>query len=516
MKPEQPTALISVSNREGLPALAAALADTGFRLLATGGTARFLQEAGFRVQAVSAYTGFPELLDGRVKSLHPKIYAGLLALRDNPSHLDQLSASGIAPIDLVAVNLYPFPGSAGEGGGPPLESIDIGGVALLRAGAKNFPAVTVLSDPGQYPEVIEELVASGGAVSLETRRRLAAAAFALTARYDRAIANSLAGAREEDLAPALDGIFPARRPLRYGENHHQKAWFHFASSPPRGGTLAAARQLQGKDLSYNNILDLESALALILELEETAAVIVKHNNPCGAADGRDLRESYLRARATDPDSAFGSIVAFNRQVDGETASQVASTFVEAVIAPAFTPEGREAFARKKNLRLMETGPLSPRPPHFTLRSVFGGMLVQEADLLLWDRENLKPAAGPEPSPEELADLAFAWAVCKHTRSNAIVIGKDRATVGIGAGQMSRIDAARLAFAKAERAGLETEGTVLASDAFFPFRDVVDLAAEKGVKAIVQPGGSIRDRESIAAAEEHGIKMLFTGIRHFRH
>jgi phosphoribosylaminoimidazolecarboxamide formyltransferase / IMP cyclohydrolase len=516
MNSPQPTALISVSNRDGLKDLAAALVEAGFRLLSTGGTARALEESGFPVESLSAYTGFPEMLDGRVKSLHPKIFAGLLARRDDPRHLSELSAAGIAPIDLVAVNLYPFPGSEEEAGEEvPLESIDIGGAALLRAGAKNFASVTVLSDPARYPEVIAELRSPGG-VSLPTRRKLAAEAFRLTARYDRAVAAAFGGGGGGSLPAALVEAFPDRRPLRYGENHHQRAEFYFSAPAAGGSSLAAARQLQGKQLSYNNLLDLESALALVLELGGPAAVIVKHNNPCGAAEEKTLLASYLRARATDPDSAFGSIVAFNREVDGATAAEVASAFVEAVIAPAFTPEAQAAFSRKKNLRLLETGTLSPRPPHLSFRSVYGGVLVQEADLILWDPDRLQPAAGPAASPELLEELAFAWAVCKHTRSNAIVLGKGRATVGIGAGQMSRIDAARLAFEKADRAGLETEKTVLASDAFFPFRDVVDLAAEQGVRAIVQPGGSIRDGESIAAAEEHGITLLFTSIRHFRH
>jgi phosphoribosylaminoimidazolecarboxamide formyltransferase / IMP cyclohydrolase len=511
MNPKQPTALISVSDRAGLEDLAAALNEAGYRILATGGTARFLEKSGFKVDPLSGYTGFPEMLDGRVKSLHPKIHAGLLALRDNPTHLAELAGAGIDPIDLIAVNLYPFPGP-----GPSPDSIDIGGAALLRAGAKNYAAVIVLSEPGQYPGVIAELRASGGKVSPETRRRLAAEAFELTARYDRAIADYLGGGHGADLPAALAGVYPARRSLRYGENHHQRAWFHFSAAGPGESSLAAARQLQGKDLSYNNLLDLESALALILELKEPAAVIVKHNNPCGVTEGENLLESYRRARATDPDSAFGSIIAFNREVEEESAAEVASAFVEAVIAPAFAPAARRVFSRKKNLRLLETGPLSPRPPHRTFRSVYGGLLVQEADHPLWDPEKLKLVAGEKPSPEGLAELAFAWTVCKHTRSNAIVLGKGKATVGIGAGQMSRIDAARLAFDKAARAGLETRDTVLASDAFFPFRDVIDLAAVKGVKAIVQPGGSIRDGESITAAEEHGITLLMTGIRHFRH
>lgn len=512
----QPTALISVSNREGLKELAAALIESGFQILSTGGTGRALQAAGFEVEDLAGYTGFPEMLGGRVKSLHPKVFAGLLALRDDLGHRKELAAAGIEPISLVAVNLYPFSEAMTGGGGEvPLEAIDIGGVALLRAAAKNYSSVIVISDPAQYPELIAELKSSSG-VSQQTRRRLAAEAFELTAGYDRAIAAALAGGGREELPDALAQAFPEKRSLRYGENHHQKADFYFSPSQSTESSLAAARQLQGKELSYNNFLDLESALALVLELTVPASVIVKHTNPCGAAEGDSLCSSYLRARATDPDSAFGSVIAFNREVDEETAAEVTATFVEAVIAPAFSPEAREIFSSKKNLRLLQTGPLSPRTPYLTFRSIYQGVLVQEADLLLWDPDQLKLVAGPEMSPDRLAELAFAWAVCKHTRSNAIVLGQGRATVGIGAGQMSRIDAARIAFEKAHQAGLETEGTVLASDAFFPFRDVVDLAAQEGVSAIVQPGGSIRDSESITAAKEHGITMLFTGIRHFRH
>ncbi len=517
MDTPQPTALISVSNREGLEPLAAALSRSGFKILSTGGTARALVDAGFEVADLAGYTGCPEMLGGRVKSLHPKIFAGLLALRDDPGHRAELAAAGIQPISLVAVNLYPFPEPpAGRGGGEvSLGAIDIGGAALLRAGAKNYSSVIVLSDPAQYPEVIAELQSPGG-VTLETRRRLAAEAFRLTAGYDRTIAAALAGGGREELPAALARAYTAKRPLRYGENHHQRADFYFSGPGTGGSSLAAARQLQGKELSYNNILDLESALALVLELTDPACVIVKHNNPCGVAEEDSLTSSYLRALATDPDSAFGSVIAFNREVGKETAAAVAARFVEAVIAPAFTPEAKAEFSRKKNLRLLETGPFSPRPPHLAFRSVYRGLLVQEADLLSWDPDRLELVAGPEPTAERLAELAFAWTVCKHTRSNAIVLGRGRSTVGIGAGQMSRIDAARLALAKAGRAGLEKAGTVLASDAFFPFRDVVDLAAGEGVEAIVQPGGSIRDRESIAAAGEHGITMLFTGIRHFRH
>ena len=518
-------ALISVSDKSGLVELGAALVELGFEIISTGGTARVLEEGGVRVTSLADHTGFPEMLDGRVKSLHPKIHAGLLARRDNPEDMAALAASGIAPIDFLAVNLYPFGEKLADGGLDDEalgEFIDIGGVALLRAGAKNYRSVIVLSDPADYPPVLEEMRSASGKLPEKTRRRLAAKAFSATARYDGAIAGFLAGKGTETFPPVLHLEYELRQALRYGENRHQQAAFYVEGSGFRvqgsggGNSLGGARQLQGKELSYNNILDLESALSLILEQPSPAAVIMKHNNPCGAAAAGTLLESYTRARATDPLSAFGSIVAFNREVDDALAAEVTATFVEAVIAPGFTPRARGVFSRKKNLRLLETGPFAPRPTHYSYRSVYGGMLVQEADLLHWDAASLKVVAGPTPSPAEWDALAFAWTVCKHTRSNAIVLGSGTATVGIGAGQMSRIDAARLAIVKAGQAGLRTEGTVMASDAFFPFRDVVDLAAENGVRAIVQPGGSIRDEESIAAAREHGITMVFTGIRHFRH
>lgn len=513
------TALISVSDKTGLPELGAALVEMGFEILSTGGTARALEAEGIPVTELSDYTGFPEMLDGRVKSLHPKIYAGLLANRANPDHLAQLERSGIKPIDLLAVNLYPFQEKRGIEGldeSALREFIDIGGVVLLRAGAKNHPGVVVLSDPADYLSVMGEIKDNGGELSEDTRRRLAARAFRLTCGYDRAIADSLEANPDCAFPASLTLNYSLSQTLRYGENSHQLAAFYTEGKLPVGSSLPAARQLQGKELSYNNILDLESALSLVLELEGPASVIIKHNNPCGAAIAETLLKSYTRARATDPLSAFGSIIAFSEEVDEAVAGAVTTTFVEAVIAPSYTPGSLEVFSRKKNLRLLEIGSCRPRPSFRSLRSIYGGLLIQDSDSLLWKREDLKVVTEKKPTTEEWEALLFAWTVCKHTRSNAIVLGRGRATVGIGAGQMSRIDAARLAVTKARQAELPIPGSVLASDAFFPFRDVVDLAAENGVRAIVQPGGSIRDKESIAAAEEHGIAMVFTGIRHFRH
>ncbi len=512
-------ALISVSDKTGLPDLGAALVGMGFEIISTGGTSRALAAEGIPVTELSDYTGFPEMLDGRVKSLHPKIHAGLLADRANPDHLAQLERAGIHPIDLLAVNLYPFQkkrGMAGLDEASLREFIDIGGVALLRAGAKNHPGVVVLSDPADYLPVAGEMKDNGGELPEDTRRKLAEKAFRLTCGYDRSIADSLDGKVDSEYPDSLALNYSLNQTLRYGENSHQTAAFYTDEKLPVGSSLPSARQLQGKELSYNNILDLESALSLVLDLPAPASVIIKHTNPCGVAIGDTLRESYIRARATDSLSAFGSIIAFSGEVNEELSIEVTSTFVEAVIAPSYTPAALQRFSRKKNLRILELGDLKPRSSYHSLRSIYGGLLIQNADSIQWDRDTLQVMTGNEPTDAEWSSLYFAWVVCKHTRSNAIVLGKGTATIGIGAGQMSRIDAARLAITKARQAELPVAGAVLASDAFFPFRDVVDLAAENGVRAIVQPGGSIRDKESIAAAEEHGITMVFTGIRHFRH
>ena len=519
MSKQTRTALISVSDKTGLRELGAALVEMGFEILSTGGTARALESEGIPVTSLSDYTGFPEMLDGRVKSLHPKIHAGLLADRANPDHLSQLERSGIKPIDLLAVNLYPFQEKRGMDGldeSALREFIDIGGVALLRAGAKNHPGVVVLSDPGDYLPVLGEMKVNGGKLSGDTRRRLAVQAFRLTCGYDRAIADSLEAKPAAGFPASLTLNYSLSQTLRYGENSHQSAAFYMEGKLPVGSSIPSARQIQGKELSYNNILDLESSLSLVLDLNGPASVIIKHTNPCGVATSDTLLESYIRARTTDPLSAFGSIIAFNREVDEDLAGEITSTFVEAVIAPSYTPEALQRFSRKKNLRILELGDLRTRSPYHSLRSIYGGLLIQDADSIRWDRDTIKVVTGSEPTAVEWEALSFAWIVCKHTRSNAIILGEGHATIGIGAGQMSRIDAARLAITKARQSDLTIEGSVLASDAFFPFRDVVDLAAENGVRAIVQPGGSIRDKESIAAAEEHGITMVFTGIRHFRH
>jgi len=519
VKKRSKTALISVSDKTGLAELARALRRQGYKLLSTGGTTRALREAKIPVRSLSRYIGSPELLDGRVKSLHPKIHAGILARRDDPRHLAQLRREGIETIDLAAVNLYPFTGNARRGRKSfprMLELIDIGGVALLRAAAKNFQGVIVLSSPDDYGPVLDEMEESGGELSPSARRSLARKAFSLTSRYDAAISRFLSEGGEAHFPRRLELEFDLVQQLRYGENPHQRAALYAAVSGGEGGSLIRARQYQGKQLSYNNYLDLESGLSLVRELEGKAAVVVKHTNPCGAAESDDLRRSYRRARRTDPLSAFGSVVALNSRVTAGLAREITSTFVEAVIAPSYEPAALRVFSRKKNLRVMATGHGRRRGGRMSLRSLPGGLLIEDEDRLSWRKGSLRVVTKRQPTARQWADLFFAWKVCEECRSNAIVYAKSRATVGVGCGQMSRIDAARLGAWKAEQAGLKLKGAVLASDAFFPFRDVVDFAAAAGVSALVQPGGSIRDRESIAAADEHGIAMVFTSIRHFRH
>jgi len=506
-------ALLSVSDKTGIVELARTLAGAGYALLSSGGTAFELEQAGLEVQRVAEYTGSSELLQGRVKTLHPKIHAGILA-RDNSRDRDEMEREGIALIDIVAVNLYPF--RAGRENDATkqdlIELIDIGGAALLRAGAKNWERVAALSSPAAYPEAIRQLKAHGE-IDRATRERLAGEAFRLTADYDAAIAAWL-GEREH-FGPQLRLRGDLRERMRYGENPGQDAAFYLGNET-EGTSLAGVEQLGGKVLSYNNIVDLESALELILEFKEPAAAVIKHTNPCGCALGKSPAEAFRRALAGDPKSAFGGIVALNREVDRETAELIAGIFVEALLAPGFTDEALRRLRRKKNLRLLAAGPFRERPPHIQVRTVYGGFLAQESDAVAWAPEDLKVAAGPEPAPGLLGELEFAWRVCAHVKSNAIVLTRERAIIGVGAGQMSRIDAAELALKKAAETGAEPRGSVLASDAFFPFRDVVDLAARAGIAAIVQPGGSIRDEESIAAAQEHGITLVLTGRRHFRH
>ena len=520
-------ALVSVSDKRGLVDLGRRLHALGFEILSTGGTARALSEGGVPVVQVSDYTGAPEILDGRVKTLHPRIHGGLLG-RPTDEHRAEMTAHQIEPIDLVVVNLYPFERTVAAPDVDPadaIENIDIGGPSMIRSAAKNHERVAVVVDPDDYDALADELEAGGGQVSRETRFRLACKAFAHTASYDGAIAAYLSSLGAEGMAafPAtLTVQWERLAELRYGENPHQSAAFYREARSPlasasRRPTLATAEVLQGKTLSYNNILDCDAALALCLEYGEPTAVIVKHTNPCGvASDPGGVAAAYRLARETDPVSAFGGIVAVNREVDAELGRQLGETFLECVVAPGYSAEARELLAGKKNLRLLAVGDMAAASPDdrgWALRSVGGGLLVQSADLALVGARAGKVVTKRAPTDEELAGLDFAWRVCKHVKSNAIVYGRGTRTVAVGAGQMSRVDSARIARLKA---ALPLEGCVAASDAFFPFRDGVDVLAEAGATAIIQPGGSIRDEEVIGAADERGLAMIFTGMRHFRH
>ena len=520
-------ALLSVSNKEGLVEFAQGLAELGVELIATGGTARALREAGLTVRPIEDVTGFPEILDGRVKTLHPAVHAGILARRD-PAHLAELEAQGIAPIDLVAVNLYPFAKTVARPEttlAEAVEQIDIGGVTLLRAAAKNFAYVAVVSDPADYATVLAELRGQGD-LSLATRQRLALKAFRHTASYDVAISRYLAARFEEATFPGtLHLNLTKLADLRYGENPHQRAALYGLSSSPfpppnfggeRGGAgPLGGNLLQGKALSYNNILDLDAAWRLVEDFGAPTLAIIKHGNPCGVASNPNLAEAFRAALASDPVSAFGSIIAANRPFDGEVALALGDLFVEAIAAPIFTAEAREVLAQRPNCRLLEMSGAEERGNRgaWEMRSVRGGLLVQEEDRVAEDEANWEVVTEREPTTEELEALRFAWKVVKHVKSNAIVLGWGTATVGVGAGQMSRVDAVRLAIAKA---GERAQGAVLASDAFFPFPDGVEEAARAGVTAIVQPGGSKGDASVIEAANAHGLAMLFTGVRHFRH
>lgn len=509
-------ALLSVSDKTGLVNLARGLVEMGWELISTGGTARTLKEAGLPVTEVAEVTGFPEILDGRVKTLHPKIHGAILA-RPLPEHMAELKAQGIEAIDLVVVNLYPFRETIARPGVTPeeaIENIDIGGPAMVRAAAKNHERVAVVVNPADYDGVLVELREKGN-LSPETRRRLAATAFAHTAAYDAAIAAYFHRlVRAEEPFPTHFILYGEKvQDLRYGENPHQQAAFYRFPLVP-SGSLAGARQIQGKELSYNNLMDLDAAWNLVGEFEEPAAAVIKHTNPCGVARGRDIAEAYIRAYNADPVSAFGGIVALNRPVDAAMAAEMTAIFLEAVIAPDFTPEALEILKGKPNLRLLAAGEKTVNSvKEFQLRPVSGGFLVQEPDYHIINRENLKVVTARKPTEEEMAELLFAWRVVKHVKSNAIVVTKDGVTLGVGAGQMNRVGAARIAL---EQAGERARGAVLASDAFFPFADTVTVAAEAGITAIIQPGGSLRDEDSIKAADAAGIAMVFTGIRHFRH
>ncbi len=508
-------ALLSVSDKSGLVELARFLAARGVELVSTGGTARLLAEAGLAVTEAGELTGFGEFLDGRVKTLHPAIHAGLLARRDRPEHLQELEERNLAPIDLLVVNLYPFEETRSSGADFEhcLEQIDIGGPAMLRAAAKNHAFVTVVVDPADYAGLMAAIEEKGG-TDLATRRRLARKAFARTAGYDAAIVAWLGEETGEMLPERLPVAGTLARSLRYGENPHQRAALYAGLERRKG--VVTARQLQGKALSYNNILDADAAFELVAEFADPALVIVKHNNPCGVAEGGDLLDVWRRALACDPVSAYGGIVALNRPLEADLAEELARLFLEVVIAPEIRPEAAELLAGKKNLRVRETVGLPERGSRTPLlRSVAGGFLAQERDAGSLDPGALRQVTARAPTEAEMKDLLFAWKVVKHVRSNAIVLARGRATVGIGAGQMSRVDAVEIAVTKAERER-GARPCVVASDAFFPFPDGLVAAIRAGATAAIQPGGSVRDEEVIRAADEAGIAMLFTGMRHFRH
>ena len=518
-------ALLSVSDKSGLIDFARALAGHGIELISTGGTAKALADARLNVRDVSELTGFPEMMDGRVKTLHPKVHGGLLAIRDDAKHTSAMKEHGIAPIDLLVVNLYPFEATVAKGAAfdDCIENIDIGGPAMIRAAAKNHHDVAVVVDADDYTRVLDELKQHGGATTLALRKALAQKAYARTAAYDVAISNWFADELGET-APAYRAFGGGlAQTLRYGENPHQHAAFY--RSPEKRFGVATARQLQGKELSYNNINDTDAAYECVAEFSAApACVIVKHANPCGVAEGASLVEAYRKALACDPTSAFGGIVALNGKLDAEAARAITDIFTEVIIAPDATEEAIAIVGAKKNLRLLLAGGLpDPKADGLTVKSVAGGLLVQSRDNAVIDEMQLKTVTKRAPTEAELHDLRFAFRVAKHVKSNTIVYAKDRATVGIGAGQMSRVDSARIAARKAEDAAKDqklsvslTKGSVVASDAFFPFADGLLVAIEAGATAVIQPGGSVRDDEVIKAADEHGIAMVFTGTRHFRH
>jgi phosphoribosylaminoimidazolecarboxamide formyltransferase/IMP cyclohydrolase len=513
-------ALISVSDKTGIVEFARALHARGVEILSTGGTARMLTGSDIPVIEVSEYTGFPEMMDGRVKTLHPRIHGGILARRGTDEAV--MEANGINPIDMIVVNLYPFEQTVANPDcdlATAIENIDIGGPTMLRAAAKNHADVAVVVDATDYDRVIQEMDANNGAVTADTRFDLAVKTFEHTSNYDGAIANYLGtrlGGETSDFPRTINLQYRQVQTMRYGENPHQKAAFFVERDQPEA-CISTARQLQGKELSYNNIADTDAALECVKQFSEgPACVIVKHANPCGVAFGGNLLEAYDRAYSTDPESAFGGIIAFNQELDGETAQAIVDRqFVEVIIAPGISAAANEAVSAKKNVRLLECGEWNVESIHrFDFKRVNGGLLVQDADLLL--NNDLKVVTKRAPTGQEMEDLLFTWRVAKFVKSNAIVYGKDGMTIGVGAGQMSRVNSARIAGIKAEHAGLQVPGSVMASDAFFPFRDGLDNAAAAGIRAVIQPGGSMRDEEVIAAADEHDIAMVFTGMRHFRH
>ncbi|HCM0691320.1 TPA: bifunctional phosphoribosylaminoimidazolecarboxamide formyltransferase/IMP cyclohydrolase [Vibrio parahaemolyticus] len=521
-------ALISVSDKTGIVEFAQALAERGVDILSTGGTARLLAEQGIAVTEVSDYTGFPEMMDGRVKTLHPKVHGGVLGRRGQDD--DVMAKHGINPIDMVVVNLYPFAETVAKDGctlADAVENIDIGGPTMVRSAAKNHKDVTIVVNASDYDRVIAEMDANDKSLTLETRFDLAIAAFEHTAAYDDMIANYFGtmvpsygenkeGDEESKFPRTFNQQFEKKQDMRYGENSHQAAAFYVEANPQEA-SVSTARQIQGKALSYNNIADTDAALECVKEFNEPACVIVKHANPCGVALGKDILEAYNRAYQTDPTSAFGGIIAFNQELDAETASAIVERqFVEVIIAPSVSAEAIEVVAAKKNVRLLECGEWTTKTTGFDVKRVNGGLLVQDRDQGMVSLDDLKVVSKRQPTEEELKDALFCWKVAKYVKSNAIVYAKGDMTIGVGAGQMSRVYSAKIAGIKAADEGLEVAGSVMASDAFFPFRDGIDAAAEAGIKCVIQPGGSMRDDEVIAAADEHGMAMIFTGMRHFRH
>jgi phosphoribosylaminoimidazolecarboxamide formyltransferase / IMP cyclohydrolase len=522
-------ALISVYDKTGIAEFARDLAALNVEIVSTGGTAKLLRDAGVRVRDISDLTGWPEMLGGRVKTLHPKVHGGILFQRGKDEDRKQTAEHGIGPIDLVVVNLYPFSATAAKPGVTPeelIENIDIGGPAMIRSAAKNFQSVGVVTDPADYAPVIGEL-RSKGELALATRLTLARKAYARTARYDGEIATELERLTAngtvsigtlEKLPQSISINLQRRQTMRYGENPHQAAALYTAAGASARG-LAGAKQLQGKELSYNNLVDLDAAWALAQEFDGPAVAIIKHNNPCGAAEQESLCDAYVRALACDPISAFGGVLAFNRAIDAATAEEVAKLFVECIVAPGFDELALGKFAAKKNLRLLElpkenstSGSCAP----LEIKRISGGVLLQEPDLHKLDPASLKVVTKRVPTDQEMRSLLFAWKVCKHVKSNAIVYAREGQTVGIGAGQMSRVDSAKLGVMKAATAGLSLAGSVIASDAFFPFPDSIEVAGAAGATAVIQPGGSVRDEDSIAAADKLGMAMVLTGVRHFRH
>ncbi len=518
MRPIQ-RALVSVSDNTDIAEFARQLQDRGVEILSTGGTAELIKKSGVPVTLISDYTGFPEMMDGRIKTLHPKVHGGILGRRDVPAHMEAMKQHAISPIDMVVINLYPFEATIAKEGctlADAIENIDIGGPAMVRSASKNYNDVAIVVNPSDYDLILKEMDANNGGVTLPTRQRLSRDAFALTARYDSMIAGYLSGQIGEasPFPPGYQLGLRKIQDLRYGENPHQAAAL-YREAQPKKTDVVQAKQLQGKELSFNNYIDMNAAWECALEFEDSAAVIIKHTNPCGTASGQDQTEVFVQARETDPMSAFGGVLGFNRTVTAATAEEIVKNFVEVIIAPDYEPAALELFAKKKNVRVMQMPALEgpTKKNRMDIKRIGGGLLIQDADELTLDPDRLKVVTKIQPDDTMLEELKFAWKVAKHVKSNAIVYARGLETVGIGAGQMSRVDSTRLAIEKANK---EVKGCVMASDAFFPFRDSIDAAAERGIRAIIQPGGSIRDEEVIQAADEHKIAMVFTGIRHFKH